>query len=336
MSSGASSLWQDARRWLPGVLISLLAVFAIFRLVRWQDVGQAFRLIRVDYLLIAVALTFVFLAARALAWQSLLEDKATFRQTFFTINAGYLLNNLFPLRAGELGRAVLMGQQSGLGMMHVLSTIVLERAFDLAVAAGLLLSTLPLALGMDWARPIALMTLALVLAGLVALYGMARYNEKVHDWVMRLGKRSAWVERWIVPQIDNLLRGLRVLVQPARFLRSVFWILVSWLTAVVLYYVMVLSIAPQAPWWWGAFLDSMLAVGIAIPAAPAALGTFEGSLIGALALLNVPYAPAFAYAVSIHSMQVLITGILGFVGLAREGRSVTALFAELRLRQTTK
>lgn len=336
MSSRPASLWRDARRWLPGVLISLVAIAVIFRLANGQDLRPAFAQIRPVYILISVVMTLLFLAVRALAWRTLLEEKATFRQAFFTINAGYLLNNLFPLRAGEFGRAILMGQASGLGMMHVLSTIVIERVFDLAMAAGLLLSTLPLALGMQGAQPAALMTLGLVLAGLLVLYLMARFNQQVHAWVLRWGQRWPVVQRWVVPQIDALLRGLRVLVDPRRFVLSVLWIAASWFVAVVLYYIMVLSIAPQAVLWWGAFLDSALAVGIALPAAPAAVGTFEASLVGALQLLGVAYAPALAYAVSIHFLQLVITGVLGFYGLAKEGRSITSLFSEFRLKQAAK
>jgi hypothetical protein len=62
--------------------------------------------------------------------------------------------------------------------LHVLSTIVIERAFDLAMAAILLLTTLPLALGMAWARPVAIITLVVVISGLIALYLVARNNER--------------------------------------------------------------------------------------------------------------------------------------------------------------
>jgi uncharacterized membrane protein YbhN (UPF0104 family) len=115
---------------------------------------------------------------------------------------GYLLNNVFPLRAGELGRALIMGRSSKLGPLHVLSTIVIERAFDLIMAAALLLSTLPLALSMDWARPVALGTLAVVILGLIFLFFIARNSEKVMIWVDRLAERWPWLEKYVVPRIE--------------------------------------------------------------------------------------------------------------------------------------
>ena len=73
-----------------------------------------------------------------------------------TLNEGYFFNNILPFRMGELARAFLMGRRSRLGMFYVLSTIVVERSYDLVIAASLLLLTLPLALKLEWARPIAI------------------------------------------------------------------------------------------------------------------------------------------------------------------------------------
>lgn len=323
------SLWRDARRWLPGVLISAVALFAVFRLASWQDLGLAFSTIRPANLGAALVLTLISLGTRALAWRVLLERKTTFRQAFFMVNEGYLLNNLFPLRAGEFGRAVFMGRATGLGSLHVLSTIVIERAFDMAMAAGLLLATLPLALGMAWARPVAVLTLALVVLGLAALYLMARYNQQVQAWLSQLGKRWPLVEKHLLPRLGSLLNGLRVLTRPSQFLQSLFWIAASWVLWIIIYYLMLLPIAPQARLWWAAFADSVLALGIAIPSAPGALGVFEAAMVGALTLLGVPASAALAYAIMMHFLQFTVTAILGFWGLAQERRSLSTLFAEI-------
>lgn len=328
--------WQELKRWLPGLVISAIAIFVIARLIDFNDLRAAFMQFNPLYVGLAVVLTVVFLITRGLASRALLGNKVGFRQAFLTINVGYLLNNIFPLRAGEIGRALLLGQSSGLGPMHVLSTIVIERAFDLAIAAGLLLSTLPLALGMQSSRPIAIVTLVLVITGLVVLYLMARYQQVVHSWVTRIGKRIPLVERYLVPQLDALLRGLSVLVNPKQFLISFWWILASWIIAVVEYYVMLLSLAPHAPFWWGAFVDAVLALGIAVPSVPGALGVFEAAMVGALSLLGFTPSQGLAYAVILHFMQWVITGVIGVYGLTSEGRSIGSFISDLRVRIFSK
>ncbi len=327
------SLWREARRWLPGVLISAVALFALFRMATWQDLAAAFQSIQLANLLTALGLTLVSLVVRAAAWKALLADGPNLIQTFFIICQGYLLNNLFPLRAGEIGRAVFMGRAIGVSPFHVLSTIVIERAFDLAMAAILLLSTLPLAIGADWAKPVASITLTLVIAGLVALFLMARFSDKVHRLVERLGQRWPVVQRYLLPRIDSMLDGLGALKSLSQFLKVTFWIILSWAIWVLVYYVMLLPIAPQAPLWWAAFADSILALGAAIPSAPASLGVYEASMVAALSILGVAYSPALGYAVLMHFIQFAMTAVLGFWGLARERRSLASLFKEARMQE---
>ena len=319
-------------RWLPGVLISLVALFVVFRLASWEDLGPALARFRPVFILAGVVSTLLFLGIRAIAWRAILGGKASVIQTFWAINQGYLLNNIFPLRAGELGRAVLLGQAANLRAVHVLSSIIIERAFDLAIAAGLLLATLPLALGMAWARPVALLTLLLVIAGLVVLYVVSRNHDPVVRWVEKLGERWGVVRRVIVPQIRSLLEGLGTLSNARQFVLSIFWLGLSWLVAVTQYYIFILAIEPQAPYWWGAFTDGVLALGIAIPSAPAAIGTFEAAIVGALNVLGIDETSALAYAITLHFIQFVVTGILGLTALLRQGKSLGNFLRDLRVR----
>lgn len=326
MTPEKTSGWKKIRRWLPGVLISLIAVYLVVYLIDIKDLRSAFSAINPLFIVAGVILTILFCLIRAFAWRILLNRKATVSQTFFGISVGYLLNNLFPFRAGEIGRAILVGQATQLGTFHVLSTIIIERAFDLTFAALLLLSSVPLALGLDWAKPVAITTLLLVLAGITALFIIARNTDRVHDWVLRVPGRYIIVSKHLIPYLDNLLEGLGALTNPQMFIAAVFWIAVSWFIGVLNYYIVLLSINPSAPFWWGMLVDSVLAMGIAIPSAPAAIGVFEASLVGALSLVGIDATVSLAYAVVMHFIQFAVTGILGMIGLMREGRSLGSVF----------
>lgn len=333
MKSTNGSLWREPRRWLPGVLISILALYVVFRLASGEDLAMAFRQLRPLHVVAAVLLTLLFLLVRAAAWRVLLSGKATVGQTFLAINEGYLINNILPLRAGEIGRAVFLGRSAGINPFQVLSTVVIERAFDLAIAAGLMLSTLPLALGLENARGAAIVVLVVVLAALGVMFLMARNQEWVSQQVSRIGRRWRLVERFIVPQVNALLQGLSALNNPLLFIGSFGLIALSWLVAVTQYYIMLLPFAPEAPFWWGVFTDAALALGIAVPSAPGSLGVFEAAIVGALAVLGVSRSQALAYAITLHLLQFIITGIIGLYGLAREGQSIGELINQLRLRR---
>ncbi len=326
MTEAKSNRWNSIKRWLPGFLISVVALYLVFNLVNVNDLQKSLTLINPVFILFSVVLTILFCLVRSFSWRILLDRKPAIKQTFFAINVGYLLNNLFPFRAGEIGRAVLLGQTTGLGTFHVLSTIIIERAFDLAFAALLLLSSLPLALGLDWAKPVAYTTLVLVVIGITALFLIARNTATVHSWVVKGPGKISFVKKYLVPYLDNLLEGLGALTKPQMFLAAVFWIAVSWFIGVMNYYIVLLSIVPNAPFWWGVLIDSLLAMGIAIPSAPAAIGVFEASLVAALALVDIDASTALAYAVIMHFVQFGVTGILGMIGLMKEGRSLGSIF----------
>ncbi len=327
-----NSIWRSASRWLPGVVISALAIWVVLTQINWSELTAAWGLVGKPLNIgIVIVLSVLSMVVRAMLWKVLLQGRTTLKRSFFIINIGYMLNNLFPLRAGEIGRAVFMGRASGLGPFHVLSTIVIERAFDLVAAAVLLLSTLPLAFGQDWMRPVATITLVLVLSVLVVLYLMARFTSQVHALVLKLGGRWSFVQRLVVPQVDALLDGLSALTSLRQFSLAVLLVVVSWAIWQMFYFVMILTIAPDAPFWWAMFTDSVLALGMAIPSAPAGLGVFEAATVASLTLLGISSTTALACAVMMHFIQFTVSTGLGLWGLALEGKSLSNLWSELNL-----
>ena len=128
---------QDWKRILPGLLVSLIALAVVFYFADLDLVLDALRLADYRLVFIIVLLTTVWLAIRGVVWRTLLCEEATFSQVFLTVNEGYLINNILPLRLGEVARAFLLSRKAGLGFWRVFSTILIERALDLMMAAGL-------------------------------------------------------------------------------------------------------------------------------------------------------------------------------------------------------
>ena len=98
---------NNLKRILPGALISIALIIAILYFVDIETTLIALR--NANYLLIGIAaiLSFVWLAVRAIVWRTLLRDKPTYKDVFYTVGEGYLLNNFLPFRLGEIGRAFL-------------------------------------------------------------------------------------------------------------------------------------------------------------------------------------------------------------------------------------
>lgn len=321
--------FKKTLRWLPGVFISAIAIYAVIRFSHMQDIRIALRSVKLSFILVILCLAILSLVVRGIAWRTILGNKVSLKATFFGVSEGYFLNNLFPFRAGELGRALFVGRSSGLGTMHVLSTILIERAFDIVFAAGIVLLTLPFVVGANWIKPIAFAAFIVVILGLVLLFLIANNREKFQSWLGKRNFRSKFINNKVFPQITKIIDGMSALVKPSQFLLSVFWIGICWVIWMVMYYYTVTQLVPTAPLWWGLFIAGLLALGVAIPSAPAALGVYEGSLVGGLALLGIPSGSALAYAVILHLVQIVVTAIFGLWGLIREGQNLSSLFSSL-------
>ncbi len=322
-----------ALRWagiLPGLLISVLALVSLARLADWHQVGLAWRQVPWWVFLAGWLLFVISMFARVFAWWVMLGGQVSAREALFALNEGYLLNNVLPLRAGELGRAMLLGERSGLGTFFVLSTIVIERVFDLALAAVVLLMTIPLVLSADWVLSGVLTPLLVVAATLSGLYLAARYRSRWTPKVVRFLERWPALKNLLWARLEATLEGFALLTNPAQFGLALGGMVLTWTLAVVEYTFLLHFFAPQAAWWWGAFVLGGAALGVALPSAPAALGVFEAAVVGALTLLGVDYEPALAYAVLAHALHFLTTTLLGAYALSREGQTLLDLWEMVR------
>jgi uncharacterized protein (TIRG00374 family) len=223
-----------------------------------------------------------------------------------------------------------MGRQSRLGMFNVLSTIVVERSYDLVIASSLLLMTLPLALKLNWARPIATLLLAIIVAGLFVVYLAARHRERVEKWVDHLAGRWEWVRRWILPQVHSILDGFSVLTRFEYFAGSFGLLAGSWFLAILRDWMLIRVFVPGAPFWWAALGISASNIVGAVPSVMASLGTYELGALGALTLVGMNPEYVLAYSLIAQLTHLFFSSLIGIFALSREGQTISELSAEIR------
>ncbi|HWQ46022.1 MAG TPA: lysylphosphatidylglycerol synthase transmembrane domain-containing protein [Longilinea sp.] len=330
MSSRSGRFWKQFSRWAPGIIISALAIYAVTRISDWDQLMAAFQRVHPIDIAVYFIIFIISMIPRALAWWLALESKPKPIQVFFAVNEGYLFNNLFPLRIGEFARAFLLSGVTGMSPVRIFSSIFIERAYDLALAAGLLLGTIPIAFGIAWAKPVAIVVLVGVVGGLTVLYLMARNHAKVIKWMTGWMTGKKFLEQKVLPQMDALLTGWSVLTKPVLFVLSFLLMVLSWALSLVCdYYIMRVFIG-SVEWWWPLFVVGILALGVALPAVPSAVGVYEGSIVAAMAVLGVDSSVALAYGVFVHFMHFCINNVLGLAGLVKDGQSIRSIFDRIK------
>ncbi len=324
--SGKSGWLGKTLRWLIPLTFSGIAFWLIFRQIEFSQLIGNLKKIGWQTILLAIVFYYLSYFTRVFCWYLLLRRKVTFWDAFFTMSAGYLLNNIFPFRLGEIGRAILLDDPERSPALEVFSSILMERVFDVFLAAIFILAMLPRVIGGTFDQRLIVLALALAVAGLVMLFLAARFRGKIGVWLERWGERSKFIREWVVPKAAQLLEGLSVLNKPGIFLLAFGSLALSWFLSFGENYVVFNSLQDQPPFWWMIFVLSAGAFGGALPAVPAGLGVFEGVMVAAFALLGVDAGVAFTHAIVIHAMAFLFTNVMGLVGLRLRGQAVVDLY----------
>ena len=321
---------KDVKRWLPGALISLLLIAAILYFVDLRAMLEAIRNANYGLLGIALAIGFLWMAGRAVVWRTLLRDRPSFHDVFWTVGEGYLLNNLLPFRLGEIGRAFLLSRKTDMQFMEILPTIVIERVVDLGFSAAIFLAALPFVVRAEGSERIGAIVGILVLFGLVLLYVLARNNQWALDFFHKLSARWPALQRFGGSFLESFFAGLSVLTDGWLFIRFLFWMALNWGVAIISYYLIIRAFFPEAQVVWGMFGLGAAAFGGAIPSLPGAVGTFEGAFGGAITLLTGDQSRAFAVALIGRFYNYFNSGVIGSIGLMREGQTLSGIYEQLK------
>ena len=321
---------KDWKRWLPGAIISIGLIAAILYFVDLGEMVTAIRNANYVMLGVAFAIGFIWLAVRAQVWRTLLRDRASYMDVFWTVGEGYILNNFLPFRLGEIGRAFLLSRKSDLRFMEILPTIVIERVMDLGYSAIILLAALPFVVGAEGTGRIGVIVGIVVLIGFILLYILARSNQWALDIFHKLSTRWPSLQRFGGSFLEAFFAGLSVLTDGWLFLRFIFWMTLNWGVAIVSYYFIIRAFFPETQVIWAMFGLGAVAFGGAIPALPGAVGTLEGAFGGALVLLTGNESVSFAAALTVRLYNYINSGVIGGIGLAREGQTLSGIYEQLK------
>jgi uncharacterized membrane protein YbhN (UPF0104 family) len=309
-----------------GLSISLLALWLVVRWAGWSTLAETFSELKLSMIALSVLFYLISMAARTLAWRVMLGEGLSFWTVLGALNEGYLLNNLLPLRLGEIGRAVLVGKKPGMTIPGALSSIMVERLFDVALALALFVGLLPYAAGLKGIGQNSIFALVfLVLA--VSVVSIAWWNPAGVDHLLSLfpGGNRLWVPLW-----SRFRQGLQELRSARRFALSLFFMVSSWALAGFEYWFMLKAVIPDAQLLWAFFMLTVTLIGVAVPSLPGYIGVFEAAGVIALSVFNVPPGQALVATLLIHAMVFVVASGIGILALLREGETLALLVEQIR------
>ena len=293
-----------------GIAVSAGLGWLAARGLDWGLVAEAFGSVSLPLVALAVV---VFMAAsylRAARWKVLFVNYEISTNRLFVIqNVGIGLNNVMPVRiASEVSQLAILSLKDGVRPSVALATLGMERVLDVVA------STLILAIAFFMVPE--MQPFAPYLWGALGLSVVCIALVRLLAWG---NTGMPWIER--VPGLTAFTTAVRDLERhPLRLAVSMTMSVGYWLTVGLTSWILASSVdLPISPTTATLVIMGTIFFATAVPAAPAAIGTFEFAVVYVLEFFGVNRESGFGFAVITHAVFFLPPTLMAAVFLPREG-----------------
>jgi uncharacterized protein (TIRG00374 family) len=291
-----------------GIAISAVIVaFAAWK-VDWRQTGLTFS--QADGYAVAFGaalfiMSFVFFAMR---WRSLcIGGEGIPRPTMFAYQMiGYMANAILPLRPGDLVRVLLVRQRHGVGAVHGVASIALERLIDIGT---ILLVGLIISLFVSLPTTIIVGIAAFSVIACLALFGLLALS--VGGRVSLIGHLGSLVPQKFRIRVGQLRAALQHVADLNRAVAMVMMNCAGWICLFAGATVLLFGLHVPAPWFSAPLVLVVTSLGSAIPSSPGSLGVYHALVVLTLAIWGVAAPVAVAYAILVHSLAIGLHVLLG-------------------------
>jgi uncharacterized protein (TIRG00374 family) len=320
------------RRWQfwIGITISLLFLYLALRGLQVEDMWDALQGASYWWLIPGVVVYFLGVWVRAWRWHYLLRPlKSISTRTMFPIVAiGYMGNNIYPARAGEILRAVVLKRREDIPISASLATIIVERVYDGVVMLAFVFLNLPelARLTVDSGfvgdiQTLALWGAAAFIGVLAAFLLAAMFPHQAELAITRVIKRlvPASIQERALGVMLRFLGGLESLRSPREALMVFLTSVVIWLLETGKYWFVMHAFDFQVSFFTLMLMNGIVNLATTIPSAPGYVGTFDAPGIAVLKAYGVEGAIATGYTLVLHVALWLPITALGAYYMTREG-----------------
>ena len=315
------------------VFLGLLVLASVAGVLWWRhdslaSIGDAFKAVRWEWVVVAIALNLLSVVFRALAWTTVINSAMEpphpgFRLVFAAFSVGLFANALLPGRVGELARvAVLnrkMPERKG-AWATLVGTVFAHRVFDIVPVMLLILYVVVAASIPTSVRAISLAVIALG----VVLFGLAIAG----------ARRDTQVSVEGLGQVRRLWAmgrsGLGVMRSPVEAAGAIFFQICGWTCQLFAVYTAMRAFDIHAPLAAAGVVLLLMNVVTIFPFWPGNVGIVQVAIASALVGYGVPYSVGVAYGFGLQAIEASVGIGVGLLFLAREGLS----FAMLRVMPT--
>ncbi len=312
--------WQ---LWL-GVLISALFLWIALRGLKLNEVWGEVQGANYWWLVPSVTAYFAAVWARTWRWDYMLRPlkHIPVARLFPVVVIGYMGNNIYPFRAGEVLRSYVLRRRENVPMSGSLATVIVERVFDGLVMLVFVFAALPFAPIPSGSIQTTVIVASVAFFGaLIVFFAVAAVPERflaLAGWIVQkfLPER---VREPILAFSERFIVGLESLRSFRNVLMIFFSSIVVWLLETVKYWFVMHAFDFEVSFFALMLMNGIVNLATTLPSAPGYIGTFDGPGIAVLTLYGVKETIATAYTLVLHAALWLPVTVLGAFYMLREG-----------------
>ncbi len=302
--------------------VSILFLAFALRGLDLQRFGQIVREANYWWILPGVAVYFVGVWLRTWRWRSMLLHVCPIPVTrlFPTVVIGYMGNNVYPARAGEVLRSYVLRRREAVPMSASLATVLLERIFDGLVMLLFIFVTLPFTPLPPTYRLFVFILSALFLILFLIFILLAARPQRISMFYTLLVDRLI-PHRWRAIAhgfFDRFIIGLQSLRSPRELIQIMIFSLLIWLIETLTYWIVMHAFSLNLSFSVLMLMTAVVNLFTTIPSTPGYVGTFHAPGIAILMQFGVPQPIASGYTIVLHIALWLPITLLGAYYMLRQ------------------
>ena len=277
---------------------------------------------------------FAFYWLKAMRWTWMLAPvrPLTTQQLFPPVMIGFAANNLLPAHLGEFVRVFLVSRRHDIPATTVLSTVVLERVFDVMAILGLFAISLQFADGLDERYRQA----AIVLGGLSAVFvacatAFLIWTDgciRLFDWGLRMVRV---IPEGLRTKLVGMVRAAGDGLHSLRSVKTILLIVVNslaqWVLNGLIAWAALRAFQVDVSPTDGLIITAITAIAVMVPSTPGYFGVIQGAFKVSLVAMGIGADPSRVFAASMyyHMCMYIPVTALGLLFLLRQGMSLKDL-----------
>jgi uncharacterized protein (TIRG00374 family) len=310
-----------------GILLSAITLYLAIRGVTLREVSRSVSEAKTGWVLLAITSVLANTFIKCIRWYRLTGDvgqQVGYPKVVATLLAGQLLNLIYPARAGDVSRILILGRNSN-DKAFILGSVLLEKLADLfayMLLALILSFQLPLPTWLDTSIYFFMFLLLVVIGWAAWLVNNTEKSERIGSWITTL--QISWLpERtWVhlIELVQATLSAIGQVRQRQQAAELLFWTISVWLTALLNNILILIALGINMDRGYSIVSIALLVLvsliaGIAVPSSPGRIGIFEYICVLALTVIGIPQASALTYGILLHAVVFLPGLLLGAVAL---------------------